>query len=73
MIRGYEKMVRDRIRDFSIEKNDGRRFRKPDTEAERIYFLRQKVQEEAREVCNTTTNEELIEESGICLPWWMSF
>jgi len=46
----YEKLVRDLIPEFSKEKKDGGRFRKPKDEKETLRFLAMKLIEETMEV-----------------------
>jgi predicted house-cleaning noncanonical NTP pyrophosphatase (MazG superfamily) len=62
-----EKIVRDKIREFSLQENDGRKFRKANTPTELGLFLAMKVQEEAGELSHeavTDNNDALIEETG---------
>ena len=61
-----EKLVRDKISEFSAEKKDGRKFRQASLE-EKLYFLGEKIIEEAFEVklaMYQSTTEHITEELG---------
>lgn len=61
-----EKLVRDKISEFSDVKKDGRKFRKISV-AERLHFLSEKILEEAKEVQDAMfngTHEQVCEELG---------